>query len=51
MVDKPTNLNFMDQEIIKAQPVLELVGEPYLGVEHIPKEGIHIISYVKSEDD
>jgi hypothetical protein len=51
MVDKPTNLNFMDQEIIKSQPVLEMDGDPYSGVERIPKQGTHIISCVKLHDD
>jgi hypothetical protein len=50
-VDKPTNLKFMDLDVSKEQPVPELVGDPYLGIECIPKEGNHIVSCVKLHDD
>jgi hypothetical protein len=44
MLEKPTNLNFMEHDVIKSQPMLELDRDPYLGVERIPKEGTHIVS-------
>jgi hypothetical protein len=37
MVEKPTNLKFMDQDIIKENPIPKLFGDPYSGTEHIPK--------------
>jgi hypothetical protein len=51
MVDKTTTLKFMDQDVRKVQPVSELVGDPYSGVERIPKEGTHIISFVTFHND
>ena len=51
MVDKPTNLNFMDRDVIKAQPVSELVGDPYSHANHIPKDETRLISCIKLHDD
>jgi hypothetical protein len=51
MVEKPTNLKFMDHDVRKAQLVSDLDGDPYSSIEHIPKEGTHIVSYVKLHDE
>jgi hypothetical protein len=44
MLEKPTNLNFMDRDVIKTPPVLKLVGDPYSGVDNIPKKGLTLFS-------
>jgi hypothetical protein len=51
MLEKPTNLNFMDQDVIKAPLVPDLIGDPYSGVECIPKKGTRIVFFINLHND
>jgi hypothetical protein len=51
MLGKPTNLKFMDQDIIDEQTVRELARDQYSYAECILDAGTHIISNIKLHKD